>query len=132
MVIAAMKPGISSPSTLIERADLSMDTTLPVKLYRLAAESFASFVAGLYVSLPAAALARCACPVLCLEWMAHCSPPLLMLIMKVISKLGVNFARIVPVKASESHAVIKFYAAVGDIQPVQRNRIPFPEIFAHR
>src|ERR1700722_12760475 len=62
MVIAAMKPGISSPSTLIERADLSMDTTLPVKLYRLAVESFASFVAGLSVSLPADGLALCEGP----------------------------------------------------------------------
>jgi hypothetical protein len=48
-----MKPGISSPSTLIDRAALSMDTTLPVNLYRFTVVSFASVVALLPASLPA-------------------------------------------------------------------------------
>src|SRR5580704_4371959 len=34
MVIAAMKPGISSPSILTDWAGLSMDTTRPVNWYR--------------------------------------------------------------------------------------------------
>src|SRR5580704_17264489 len=51
MVIAAIKPGISSPSTLIECVDLSIDTTLPVNLYRFALVSFASVAALSSVTL---------------------------------------------------------------------------------
>src|SRR5579872_3382857 len=57
MVIAAIKPGISSPSTLIDRVDLSIETTLPVKLYRFTLVSFASVGALASVPVDAVSLA---------------------------------------------------------------------------
>src|ERR1700731_1779962 len=53
-------------------------------------------------------------------------------IMKAIAELGINLARIVPVKAAEGHAVVEFHATVGDVQSVERNRISLAEILTQR
>src|ERR1700722_5056900 len=54
------------------------------------------------------------------------------LIVEAIAEFGVNFPGLVPVESAEGDTIIQFHAAVGYIQPVQRNGVLFPEIFAHR
>ena len=43
------------------------------------------------------------------------------LVMKAIAKFDIDFPRIVPVKTSEGHAVVKLCTSIRNIDPCQRN-----------